>query len=229
MTAAKKYSWKSVRIFLSYSSTDREIAGELKENLEDFKMEVFLAHEDIEPTARWQREIFNNLENCDVFLPILTKNYPDSDWTDQEAGIAYAPDKLIIPLKVEINPYGFLNKYQALKFRVKRIRQICETIIQTIYKKRLESGHAVRDCIIHSLADSNSFQDAKQKSRLLLEFDKYTKAQLNQLIRVSTENSQIYQSYGAQDNLSILISKFKKQIDRELLNEYQGRVRRTKF
>ncbi|HIH44794.1 MAG TPA: toll/interleukin-1 receptor domain-containing protein, partial [Candidatus Methanoperedenaceae archaeon] len=63
---------KSLRIFLSYSTNDKVIAGSLKTLLELMGFEVFLAHEDIEPSVEWQEEIKDNLDKCDIFIPLLT-------------------------------------------------------------------------------------------------------------------------------------------------------------
>ncbi|GAH19914.1 unnamed protein product, partial [marine sediment metagenome] len=43
---------------LSYSSKDKELAGQLKAELEGRGFTAFLAHEDIKPTKEWESEIF---------------------------------------------------------------------------------------------------------------------------------------------------------------------------
>jgi hypothetical protein len=104
-----------LKAFISYSHHDRRLAGELKQGLVRFGLDVFLAHDDIRPAAKWVRVIAARVVACDVFLAPLTEHFAASDWTDQETGMALATDKLIIPLKVDTNPYGFLGSIQALK------------------------------------------------------------------------------------------------------------------
>ncbi len=112
----------SLRIFFSYSIDDKKIVGMLKKQLEFMGFEVFLAHDDIEPSAEWQDEIIKNLKSCDVFIPLLTKSFRESKFTDQETGIAVATDKFIISLQVDFPPYGFIGKKQGLKIKLPDIR-----------------------------------------------------------------------------------------------------------
>jgi len=98
-----------IQIFLSYSHKSKKLAHELEEGLESFEFSVFLAHEDISPSKPWRKEIRKNLRDCQVFVPILTKGFEESDWTDQETGIALARKKKIIPLKVNRNPRVLLS------------------------------------------------------------------------------------------------------------------------
>src|SRR5258706_15187652 len=85
-----------VQAFLSYSGKDRKLAGELKEGLEACGLSVFLAHEDIEPSVEWQTRILAELSTVDVFLPLLTSNFRESLWTDQESGVAVGRRCIIV-------------------------------------------------------------------------------------------------------------------------------------
>lgn len=105
-----------MKVFISYSHLDKELAGSVKKELEScggFK--VFLAHEDIQPSNEWIDEILKQLKECHIFIPILTDNFSKSDWTDQEVGIAIAGNKTIIPFKFSIDPHGFMSRYQGLR------------------------------------------------------------------------------------------------------------------
>jgi hypothetical protein len=98
-----------------YSNKDRKAVASLKRCLEGIGFEVFVAHEDMEPRTEWKNEILMNLQTSDVFVPFLPKHFRRSKWVDQETRIAFASSKLIVPLQVDILPYGFIGKYQALK------------------------------------------------------------------------------------------------------------------
>lgn len=62
----------------------------VKLNLNHYGLDVFLAHEDIEPTEEWQTRILSELKRASVFLPLLTDKFITSKWTAQECGIAVA-------------------------------------------------------------------------------------------------------------------------------------------
>lgn len=179
------------KFFISYSHLDKEIAGKLKESLEGFGLKAFLAHEDIEPSEEWQRAIIRELKASDAFLPILTKNFPLSNWTGQESGIAYIREKLIIPLKFGLVPFGFMGKFQALNFDEENLKFVSLQIIDILSRK------GDKDKLINSLIEgfgkSLSFADANEKvaplkkSRDYLNFN-----QIKEIIKVSFYNTQIF-------------------------------------
>jgi hypothetical protein len=88
--------------------------AKLKGDLELFGATAFVAHSDIHPTREWQDEIENALATADCLVALLTSDFHDSDWTDQEIGYAVARGMPIIPVKLGSDPYGFIGKYQAV-------------------------------------------------------------------------------------------------------------------
>lgn len=129
-----------LKAFLSYSRLDKKLAGHIKHALKECGIEAFLAHEDVEPSVEWVEEIKTELETCNIFLPILTNNFHNSDWTDQETGIAFTRDKLIIPLKVKKDPYGFISKIQAFSLDPNAIVSSCHELVEIINSKLQEFG-----------------------------------------------------------------------------------------
>lgn len=208
------YLGKTIRVFISYSTKDRKIAGEIRELLNKLGcFEVFLAHEDIIPSMEWQEVIVHNLKSADIFLPVITKNYKFSDWTDQESGVAFAQRKLIIPIGVDGEvPYGFLSRYQALRVRSELIDWSTLDIVKIIHENRKNQEfstftNVVLNALIKRFATSVSFSEAGEYSKLLLIFDYISKDQMEEIVNASTMNSQIYQSWEAQSNLRELFKK----------------------
>lgn len=108
---------KKLKVFISYSSDDKFIGGLFKQCFENYAgFSVFLAHEDIFPALEWELKIIKNLKETDVVIPLITDNYRNSEFTDQELGMALALSKIIIPIKLSnINPYGFIKKTSSFK------------------------------------------------------------------------------------------------------------------
>src|ERR1043165_9187487 len=102
-----------IRLFLSHSTKDKKSAGELKGLLEAMGLIVFVAHQDIKPSAQWEDKITNELRSSDVFLALLTKHFRESVWTDQEFGMAFALNKVILPIYSRFLPHGFMARSQA--------------------------------------------------------------------------------------------------------------------
>ena len=104
-----------VRVFISHLATRREEAHKIAEVLRHVGFACFVAHDQIQPSRSWLREIERALRSCDILLAYVTPGFADSDWTDQEVGWALGRDLVVIPVSVEgAVPTGFLGTYQAV-------------------------------------------------------------------------------------------------------------------
>jgi len=147
-----------MKVFLSYLIEYKNIAAKIKRILDDFGFQSFLAHEDIQPTQDWIKTILEYLNKTQVFLPILTRNFQKSEWVNQEIGYALAKNKLIIPMKIDIDPPGFLLKFQALKYNPHK-RFPLSRMLQVIGKNQ-KSGGKLRDLLIEKFGQSGSWAEA---------------------------------------------------------------------
>jgi len=89
-------------------------------------------------------------------LPLLTDSFVRSDWTDQETGIAVALGKIIVPMKMPVNPYGFISRYQAQSFEGAAkgtsifppvIDEACWKIVKTLASHK-KIGSGVKDGVV---------------------------------------------------------------------------------
>jgi len=204
---------RKVRVFLCYSHKDKQLAGEIKRNLEKEALEIFLAHEDIEPSREWQDEIIKNLKSCDVFIPLLTRNFRESKWTDQETGAAVVQNKYILPLKVEITPYGFIEKYQAADCSSERVSKCCQSIVDLIRRQFRED---LISYLIRSFVASGSFYEANQTAKLLEKHKPFEPAQINEIIRGYLVNDQIRGGFVSGPFVIALFNENVNQIDPDL-------------
>lgn len=67
-------------------SKHKKRVAELKDALAVFGVHAFVAHEDIQPNQDWQSEIETALNTMHGMATILTPEFKDSEWTDQEIG-----------------------------------------------------------------------------------------------------------------------------------------------
>jgi TIR domain len=116
LPGAEKRIWgeEGFRLFLSHKSDVKKETAELKDRLHLFGLSCFVAHQDIHPIKAWQDEIEIALGSMEGFVALLTDNFHDSDWTDQEVGFAFARGVPIIAVRLGKDPYGFIGKFQAL-------------------------------------------------------------------------------------------------------------------
>lgn len=207
------------RVFLSYSHKDRRIAGEIKRHLEGYGLFVFLAHDDIAPSIIWQDEILKQLIDCHVFVPLLSTNFKDSKWTDQEAGIAYGHEKEIIPVCLdETSPYGFMGKYQGFNCNSDAPRT-SKIIMDTILSKPI--GGLLKYKMIGAYLDSHSWEGAATRAEVLYDNMPYDEKQINAIIYGIITNEEIYTSFDGRRTVSSIIEKHGEIEDRVLLNYFE--------
>lgn len=214
-----------MKAFISYATDNKKLAHGIKENLEIYGVTTFLAHDDIKPTEEWQDRILEELHSSQIFIPVLTDEFPMSAWTDQEVGIALSTGALIIPIKVTINPYGFIARYQALKLKKEDVSKACYNILHIIAAKPL-LAQEIRDLIIGVFGDSSSFSNAEENAEVVASLSNYTSAQFKRIANHILENSQIYNSFGARDILRPFIDENKKNLPRDLYSATIEKLRR---
>lgn len=122
------------KLFISHLAIYKKNASALQSILLNYGISGFVAHEDIEPSKEWQEEIEKALHSMDALTAILMNGFKESNWCDQEVGFAVGKDVLIIPIRKEIDPYGFIGKYQAIKGSDTTVQEVAKLIFETIIK-----------------------------------------------------------------------------------------------
>ena len=90
-----------LKLFLSHLSVFKVTTRKLQKALRKFGISAFVAHVDIEPTREWQNEIEAGLYSMDALAAILMPGFKESDWTDQEIGVAIGRGVLGRPWKTQ--------------------------------------------------------------------------------------------------------------------------------
>ncbi len=220
-----------IRAFISYSSEEKHIGGRLKRHLISFcGYDAFIAHDDILGSQEWEKEILQAIKNTDFFIPLISQQFKTSVYTDQETGCAVSLHKKIIPIKLgTTNPYGFINKYQALQYKKNPPAQnwqwtfkkdnLLELAISIAhiglhyepksiyYKKSLQS-------LVYALCNSDSFEATNVIIRILSNCNhRLLPAQIKQITDAIKTNSQIIGAFGLPELKTILNTKYHCHID----------------
>lgn len=187
---ATKRIWEHdrFRVFLSHKSEFKRETGTLKAKLDLFGISAFVAHEDIHPTKEWQEEIENALATMDAFVALLTNDFHDSDWTDQEVGYALGRNVPIIAVRLERNPYGFLGKFQALT-------SSWDSAPQDIVKLLINEDRMLA-AYIRALHECPSFDAGNLLSLILPSISKLTPQQADDVVNAYNSNIELRGSFG---------------------------------
>lgn len=188
--AAIKRIWGDTefRIFLSHKSEVKKETAALKDGLRLFGISCFVAHEDIHPTKAWQDEIENALASMDGFVALMTENFHDSDWTDQEVGYAVARGVPIIAVRLGKNPYGFIGKFQGLP-------STWLTAIEDIMKILIKNDQ-VLNAYIQAVRNCPNWDSGNVLAKVLSSIEKLNTPQINALVTAYNETSELRGSFG---------------------------------
>jgi len=187
---ATKRIWGDVgfRVFLSHKSEVKKETAALKDGLRLFGISCFVAHEDIHPTKAWQDEIENALASMDGFVALMTEDFNDSNWTDQEVGYAVARGVPIIAVRLGKDPYGFIGKFQALS-------STWQSSVEDIVKILIKNDQ-ILSAYIQALRHCPSYDSGNVLAKVLPGIEKLTASQIDALVAAYNETSELRGSFG---------------------------------
>lgn len=179
-----------MRAFISYSHDDRRHGAQAKTVLEEVSIEAFLAHEDLEVSEEWRTRILAELQECDIFVPILSESFLASKWAPQEAGyIASRPSVIIAPVSIdETTSPGFLSHVQSRRIPKGGITR--ELLVEPLARHR---PREILPRLIDFLAKAGSYRGAEARMKPLRPFfPTLTPEEAQALAAASVENGQIW-------------------------------------
>lgn len=199
--------WKPacVRAFVTHKAKYKRKAGELKDELERYGVSCFVAHKDIEPTKEWIQEIEHALFSMDLLIALISEAFHNSNWTDQEVGVAVGQHIPVIPIKIGKDPYGFISKYQALSGSWTDIPKMASDIFSVIVK-HASTKEKIKRATVNAFKNSGSYADSKFfVTYVLPHFKKLDESYIEQVMSAFNGNSQIHDCYSVRNRLPSLL------------------------
>lgn len=116
-----EYELNLIKIFISYSNKNKEEGEKIANFFKILGLDCFISGLNLEVSDNFFERIYSEIEKSNIFLLLLNQNYSNSEWCDQEAGMAFMKYKhnnsLIFPIFMENKiPYGFLSNIQGIKY-----------------------------------------------------------------------------------------------------------------
>lgn len=179
--------------FISYSYVDREYARQAKQVLEEVGVTAFLAHEDLEVSEAWKERIIEELKDCDLFVPLLSKDFRCSKWAPQEAGfVASRPKVRIAPLSIDgTTPFGFMESVQSGRIREGGVTH--ELLVAPLARWK---PRAFLPGLIKIAVHAWDFRDAERKMRPLVPlFPLFTAQEAQTLAEGAVKNGQVWSAF----------------------------------
>jgi len=176
------------RVFLSHKTEVKGETAALSEALKMFGISAFVAHENIHPTKEWQNEIENALSSMDAFVALLTNDFHDSNWTDQEVGYALGRGVPVICVKLGRDPYGFIGKFQALPSDW--------TNAPIALAKLFVKQSRMLDAFIAALPKCRSYENGITISQVFPDIESLTTQQADAMMTAFNANPELKGSWG---------------------------------
>ncbi len=92
---------KENTVFISYSSKDLGVVNRIAEEFDRMGVLFWKAPEMIPAGSSYAKEIPKAIQECDVFLLLLSKSSQDSIWVEKEIDSAICHRKTILPVQIE--------------------------------------------------------------------------------------------------------------------------------
>jgi hypothetical protein len=181
------------RLFVSHTSANASLAGEIRDYFATWRIDAFVAHTTIEPTREWEQVIESALSSCHALTALLTEDFMKSKWCDQEVGYCLARRIPIVPVRLGVDPHGFIAKFQAARVDQRgTARWIADGIFRALARHT-----AVRELmvapVVYRFANTKSFDGARANLPLLtaIPAELWTRDLVDVVIRALDENSQL--------------------------------------
>src|SRR5574338_417110 len=105
-----------MKIFLSYSSTDQDLADRIRLALVAQKHKVFFDRNDLDPGHEYDARIAHVIEHTDLFLFLISpESLTEGRYTLTELGIAQRkwshPDRHVLPVMIRATPFDRIPPY----------------------------------------------------------------------------------------------------------------------
>ena len=219
-----------LEIFLSHASDDKRIAREIADEMEKIEgMNVFVAHEDLEPGTHWKEELVRKIFDCDAIMILLTEKFHLAEWTEQEVGIAKAFNRRIIPIRFDETPTtGFMTDSQATKL----VYPIKDTEIKNLTDVIFaysDEGQRHNNDLIQQLSEVRNFVNANACARILFKStSKFTDEQINRIAEVFLENSEVNTAWTSKPKCLELFQRNWKRITVELREKLKPHLEQSK-
>lgn len=135
-------------VFISYSSKDERYIKKMTQMLEKMGITYWIAPDMIPAGSNYAREIPSAIQNCDIFLLVLSKASQQSIWVEKEIDSAVYYRKTIVPFQIDDSPMTdmfrfYLNNVQTI-YCANRPKDAIEELkqrLRTLLKLTAESIH----------------------------------------------------------------------------------------
>jgi hypothetical protein len=161
---------------------------------------------DIEPTKEWQDEIEAGLYSMDALAAVLMQGFKESNWTDQEVGIAIGRGVFVIPIIHGLTPYGFIGKFQGLQAAGKTVAQVARELLNILVAAPPTHSRMLT-CLVNTTLQMPNEEALLKRLDVIATIQPAPVAHLEQLREGAAQSAQFGNSTAAIAKLNAILSK----------------------
>jgi len=206
-------------VFISYSSKDSIDFNIINQSLETIGFKTYVAEKDIDLTEKSMTDILRQLNESDIFIALISKNFKQSDYCSQELGIAIQRNMLIIPLTIDgKDSYGFIHENHAKNIMDDPTMRIPKAIVKRYLPQMI-------DDLINRLMDlkiCNNYDLCNVHLKIMEPFfGKFNNPQINNLVTAVLTNDQLHGKMSKQC-LKKFYEKNKSKINNDIIINFEN-------
>jgi len=198
------------RLFLSHLAKHKVEVSKLKDELALYGISAFVAHEAIQPSLEWQREIELALRSMHGLLALITPDFHASFWTDQEIGWAFGRGVLVVPVRLGADPYGFAGKVQGISGSLEQPKALAKAVFETLLANPQTHGD-VRRAFAKEFCESGSFNQSIQLRDYIPSIADFTDEEKTAMRDACESNGQLTSAYKVRETVYNAFGKPKKK------------------
>jgi hypothetical protein len=198
------------RLFLSHLAKNKVEVSQLKDELALYGISAFVAHEAIQPSLEWQREIELALRSMHGLLALITPDFHASFWTDQEIGWAFGRGVLVVPVRLGADPYGFAGKVQGISGSLEQPKALAKSVFETLLGNPQTHGD-VRRAFSKAFCESGSFNQSIQLRDYISSIADFTDEEKMAMRDACESNGQLINAYKVVDTVYKAFGKPQKK------------------
>ena len=157
-----------VKTFISHVVESKVLAANIRDELSACGFDAFVAHEEIEPTRRWESEFWKSLDSMKLMVALSTAGFKESNWTGQELGFALARNVPIIPIRIGTDPFGFIAKIQAISRSQDHTEGFGRELFKLMLANESENLRTLgNDALVCAVCSADNFNEANELAAFL--------------------------------------------------------------
>jgi TIR domain len=189
-TEAQPWEQGQLRLFMSHLAAKQDFVGQVGRLISFDGVSAFVAHTSIEPSRVWQSVIETALRSCDAMVVFLHEGFHESNWCDQEVGFALARRIPLLVLAVDVMPYGFMSKFQAVKAQSMQPGPLASLVADWLASTPT-AQEAMTAGVVTALRRSGSYDRTRRLLVMLQKMPRFTPDQLQSLNDAANDNDQV--------------------------------------